>query len=104
MVELKGHYMHNDVKERIYAGGMFRMNEVEEFKNLYPLSIVDVVSFRIGNQIYQGLLRFDQETLEIEGSLAESWSKSEDATEYTFKLRKGVVFHDNDCFPDGKGR
>ena len=43
MVELKGHYMHNDVKERIYAGGMFRMNEVEEFKNLYPLSIVDVV-------------------------------------------------------------
>ncbi|NEJ83988.1 hypothetical protein GR268_46970, partial [Rhizobium leguminosarum] len=23
---------------------------------------------------------------------------------YTFKIRKGVRFHDNPCFPDGKGR
>jgi peptide/nickel transport system substrate-binding protein len=104
MVELKGHYLHNDVKERIYAGGMFRMNEVENFKNLYPHSLVDVVSHRIANQIYQGLLRFNQETLEIENSIAESWSISPDATEYTFVLRKGVLFHDNPCFPEGKGR
>jgi len=104
MVELKGHYVHNDVKERIYAGGMFRMNEVEEFKNLYPLSIVDVVSHRIGNQIYQGLLKFDQATLEVIPGLAESWDISPDGKEYTFLLQKGVMFHDNECFPDGKGR
>lgn len=104
MVELKGHYMHNDVKEKIYAGGMFRMNEVEDFKNLFPLSLVDVVSHRIANQIYQGLLRFNQETLEVENCIAESWKVSPDATEYTFVLRKGVMFHDDPCFPEGKGR
>ena len=47
MVELNGHYMHNGVKEKIYAGGMFRMNEVEDLKNLYPLNVVDVVSHRV---------------------------------------------------------
>ncbi len=104
MVELKGHYVHNGMKERIYAGGMFRMNEVEDFKNLFPHSLVDAVSHRIANQIYQGLLRFDQETLEIEEGLAEKWSVSDDGKEYTFQIRKGVFFHDNACFPDGKGR
>ena len=36
MVELNGHYMHNGVKEKIYAGGMFRMNEVEDLKIFTP--------------------------------------------------------------------
>ena len=47
MVELKGFYIHNDVKEKIYAGGMFRMNEVEDFKNLYPNRHEHVASKRI---------------------------------------------------------
>jgi len=104
MVELQGHYMHNGVKEKIYAGGMFRMNEVEDLKNLYPLSLVDVVSHRIANQIYQGLLRFDQKTLEVREGIAKSWRVSYDGLEYTFNLREGVMFHDDPCFPEGKGR
>jgi len=104
MVELKGFYTHNDVKEKIYAGGMFRMNEVEDFKNLYPHSLVDVVSHRIANQVYQGLLKFSQETLEIEGNIASNWEISEDGRTYTFQIRKGVFFHDDPCFPEGKGR
>lgn len=104
MVELEGFYVHNDVKEKIYAGGMFRMNEVEDFKNLYPHSLVDVVSHRIANQVYQGLLKFNQKTLEIEGNIAKDWKISDDGRTYTFQLRKGVLFHDDPCFPNGKGR
>lgn len=35
---------------------------------------------------------------------AESWSLSDDGLVYTFNLRKDAVYHDNPCFPEGKGR
>ncbi|MBL4654562.1 MAG: ABC transporter substrate-binding protein, partial [Bacteroidia bacterium] len=80
------------------------MNEVENFRSLFPLSIGDVVSHRIANQIYEGLVSFSQNDLTIQPRLAEKWEVSEDAMTYTFNLRKGVKFHDDECFEGGKGR
>ena len=91
-------------KGGIYYGGVFKMNEVQDFRNLYPLNVTEVVGHRITNQVYEGLVRHDQNTLTIEPCLAESWEVNEDATSYTFKIRKGVKFHDNECFSGGKGR
>ncbi|NNC94351.1 MAG: ABC transporter substrate-binding protein [Chitinophagales bacterium] len=87
-----------------YQGGVFRFNETEYFRSLYPLNITEVVGHRIANQIYEGLVIFDQDNLDIIPALAESWEVSNDATLYTFKIRKGVRFHDDKCFDDGKGR
>lgn len=87
-----------------YYGGVFRMNETEYFRSLYPLNVTEVGGNRITNQIYEGLVQFDQKDLSIKPSLAESWTINDDATVYTFKMRKGVKFHDDPCFPDGKGR
>ncbi|MBL4703463.1 MAG: ABC transporter substrate-binding protein [Flavobacteriales bacterium] len=101
---LEGHLDGDETKEKIYGGGTFRLNEVEGFRNLFPHSLVDACSYRIASQVYQGLLRFDPESLEIVPGLAEAWSLNEDGTKYTFHLRKGVFFHDNACFPNGKGR
>jgi peptide/nickel transport system substrate-binding protein len=39
-------------------------------------------------------VRYKSGTLEVEPALATSWTISEDGTEYTFKLREGVTFHD----------
>ncbi len=86
-----------------YAGGVLRMNEVEDFRNLYPLDITEVTSFRIANQIYEGLVKLSQKDLSVVPALAESWTKNEDATVWTFKIRKGVKFHDDECF-GGTGR
>ena len=43
------------LKYKLYSGGIFKINEINNFKNLFPHSIVDAVSARIGSQIYQGL-------------------------------------------------
>ncbi len=91
-------------KGNVYYGGVFRMNEVEDFRNLYPLNITEVTSQRIANQIYEGLVKLRQSDLTVIPSIAEKWDKNETASMWTFHLRKGVKFHDDPCFPDGKGR
>lgn len=93
-----------EIKGDKYQGGIFKYNESEYFKNLFPHSITDVSSYRIANQVYEGLMKFTQDSLHLIPSLAESFTVSEDGKVYTFKLRNNVYFHDNDCFDGGKGR
>lgn len=99
-----------DSKDKLIAkgdvkyGGVFKMNETEDFKSLYPLNVTMALENRIANQIFEGLLKFNQEDLSIIPSLAEKWDINEDATSFTFHIRKGVMFHDNNCFEGGKGR
>ena len=87
-----------------YSGGILRVNEVEFFRNLYPLNVTDLISYNIANQIYEGLIKPSQTDLSICPALAESWSKNEDATIWTFKIREGAKFHDDECFDGGEGR
>jgi oligopeptide transport system substrate-binding protein len=85
-------------------GGTLRFNEVDKFQSLFPSSITDQISSHVASQIYEGLVKFDARTMKVLPALAESWGMDATGTKYTFKLRKGVKFHDNDCFADGKGR
>ncbi len=55
------------------------------------------------HQLYNTLVEVDS-ALNIVPSLAKRWDISEDKTVYTFYLRNDVVFHDDACFPNGKGR
>lgn len=89
--------------DKVY-GGTLRINETEQFQTLYPAGITDIGSAHIANQIYEGLVKFNPKDLSIIPSLAEKWEMDAAGTTYTFHLKKGVMFQDNECFPDGKGR
>ena len=44
--------------------------------------------------VFEGLTRIDEEG-RVKPALAERWTRSEDATVFTFRLHKGVRFHDD---------
>ncbi len=86
-------------------GGTLKLSETEKFQTVYPYSVTDVISSNICYQIYEGLLRFNpKDPSEILPCLASSYKMNEEGTVYTFTLKKGVFFHDDPCFADGKGR
>jgi len=85
-------------------GGAFKLNERDEFQTLFPYAIIDAVSHRIAGQIYEGLIKLNTRDLSIEPRIATSWEVGAEGKVYTFHLKKGVMFHDDSCFPDGKGR
>ncbi|MFH1085102.1 MAG: ABC transporter substrate-binding protein, partial [Chloroflexota bacterium] len=65
------------------------------------LDVVDETdgeSFYIGAQIYDSLLTFEPGTTRVRPALAENWDISADGLEWTFKLRRGVTFHDGTPF------
>ncbi len=84
-------------------GGEFKFMSSEKVDNLFPMSSADVYAQRISMQIFEPLLKIDVESMEVVPSIAESYTVSEDAKVFTFKIRKGVKFHDDECF-GGEGR
>lgn len=64
---------------------------------LDPAHMVDVTSFAVGSQIFSRLVRFD-ENVKLQMELAENYTVSSDNLTITFKLKKGVYFHDHPAF------
>jgi len=87
-----------------YRGGVLRLNSIEDYTSLFPVAINDIYSTHIAGNSYEGLFKFNQKTLEAEPCLAENFEIDNSKKVYTFYLRKGVLFHDDECFPEGKGR
>ena len=71
--------------------------------SLDPAAAVSFENISIVNQLFNGLVQMN-DSLQIQASIAKSWSISADEIAYTFNLRNDVYFHDNTCFPNGKGR
>jgi len=87
---------------RMY-GGVYRLNEVQELRSLDPARLNDAPSHHAVHQIAELLVDFDS-NLALQPELATAWDVSEDGLTYTYHIRGGVRFHDNACFPGGKGR
>ena len=58
-----------------------------------PIVFTSGIDYARGRVTYNGLVQI-RDNMVLAPELAEEWSVSADATEYTFKIRKGVTFHD----------
>lgn len=74
------------------------VGQVAEPASLDPHAVTAVNDFRINVNLYDGLVRYDEDSLNVEPALATDWSVSDDGLTYTFTLREGVTFHDGSAF------
>lgn len=74
------------------------VGQIAEPQALDPHAVTAVNDFRILMNIYDGLVRYADGTLEPEPALATSWEISDEGLTYTFTLREGVSFHDGSPF------
>jgi peptide/nickel transport system substrate-binding protein len=79
-------------------GGTIVVGLQAEPTTLDSQQISDYNSHRAAYGIYDMLLRFKDESTEVEPGLAESWDISTDGLEYTLHLRQGIKFHDGTDF------
>jgi len=80
------------------AAGTLVVGLVAEPVNLDPPQVTDLNSNRVSRRIAETLVAFAEESTRVEPHLAESWTISRDGLTYTFKLRKGIKFHDGTPF------
>jgi len=74
------------------------IGQTAEPKSLDPHVTTALNDFRILVNVYEGLVRFRDGTLEPEPALARDWEMGDDGRRYTFYLRRGVKFHDGTPF------
>jgi oligopeptide transport system substrate-binding protein len=82
-------------------GGEFKFMSEEKITTLLPTSSGTQYSSRLISQIFEPLLQLDPQTMEVIPAVAESFKVSDDAKVYTFTIRKGIVFHEDDCLSSG---
>jgi peptide/nickel transport system substrate-binding protein len=92
----------NVIGGKLY-GGECKFMSSEKVQNFFPVSSVDIYAKRLNAQLFEPLLKLNITTMEVEPSLATSYTISDDAMRYTFRIREGVFFHDDACF-QGKPR
>ncbi|MFI5395701.1 MAG: ABC transporter substrate-binding protein [Candidatus Binatia bacterium] len=67
---------------------------ISDPKTFNPLLVVDGASAAAVGDLFEGLVRLNPVTIEMEPRLAEKWEISADGTVYTFHLRHDVRWHD----------
>ncbi len=74
-------------------GGTLKFGIVKDIGTPIPFVAYTSISQYVKDNVYEPLVMFDQKG-EIHPWLAESWTPNANSSEWTFKIRRGVKFHD----------
>ncbi len=86
------------VGQSVAAGGTLIVGRGTDANSLDPAEATSFEAIKCADWSFDGLVRFEGNSHKIVPALAESWEVSEDGLTWTFKLRKGVKFHDGTPF------
>ncbi len=81
----------------------FRYNQDSALNSLDPAFSKDQAGMWIANQLYNGLVQFDDD-LKVQPALAKSWTTSDDGLTITFELNHPVYFQDDAVFENKDAR
>ena len=90
-------------KPRENAKNVFYWNIGQGYNSMDPAFASTQANIWVVNQLFNGLVELD-DSLHIIPAIATRWDISADGLLYTFHLRPEVFFHNDKCFPGGKGR
>ena len=76
------------------AAGTLVFGRGGDANSLDPAESLSFEAIKCADWSFDGLVRLKGESADVEPALAESWTVSNDGLIWTFKLRKGVKFHD----------
>lgn len=82
---------------------LFRIGDTGTVRSMDPLFARTPAAQRVASITYEGLVRLNEKD-EVIPAIAERWDVSEDSLTYTFFLREGLFFHDDQSFIQGRGR
>src|SRR5258707_11333996 len=88
--------------EKTSGKKVFNYNETTGIATLDPAFAKNQSIMWPVHQLYNTLVEIDS-GLNIVPSIAKSWEISADRLTYTFHLQKGILFHNNEAFKDGRG-
>lgn len=89
--------------KRESADKVFRFNEPNGIESLDPITANNYPALNVLINVCEGLVEYDKNA-HLHPLLAKSFEITDSGKTYTFNLRTDVYFHDDDCFPDKKGR
>lgn len=81
----------------LYGGSLVVATKLEPSSYVYNYTWDGSIPY-INRNIFSKLVAYDEDTGELYGDLAESWSNSDDLKTYTFNLRENVKWHDGTKF------
>jgi len=83
--------------QQIARGGVLTFATGADPDSLDPQNTQSNPGEQVNRMMHENLIRFNAK-MQLEPALAESWTASKDGLAWTFKLRKGVKFHDGTAF------
>jgi len=86
------------------CGGTIKLPIDSDISTLFPPAIISESEKQIVSQFHLGLFKYNAQNTTLEPGICKNWDIDNTGKVYIFHLDSTVFFHDDNCFPGGKGR